>query len=94
MVGNEPQSAGNSEPALQQCVTCHSGGGISSLNSPAHLLRPNGAQPDPNEAPPNRPKESASQWWASDSSETTNWKNDRYDWGLLNGYWKSSAGSH
>ena len=85
---------GSSEPALQQCAICHSRGGISSLNSRAHLLRPNGAQQDPNEAQPDRPKESASQWWASDSSETVTWKHDRYDWGLLNGYWRSDNRLH
>lgn len=85
---------GSSEPFLQQCVECHSGGGINSLNSRAHLLRPNGAQPDPNEAQPDRPKESAPQWWDSDSNETIDWKHDRYDWGLLNGYWRSDNKLH
>ncbi len=33
----------------------------------------------------------APRWWL-DVGET-NWKQDRYDWGLLNGYWKASAKS-
>jgi hypothetical protein len=84
---------GSSEPFLQLCVFCHSGGGINSLNSRAHLLRPNGAQPDPNEVHADRP-EAATQWWASDNNETIDWKRDRYDWGLLNGYWRSHNKLH
>jgi hypothetical protein len=84
---------GISEPFLQLCVQCHSGGGINSLNSRAHLLRPNGAQPDPNEVHADRP-EAATQWWASDNNETIDWKHDRYDWGLLNGYWRSDNKLH
>jgi hypothetical protein len=87
---NRPQS---SVPALQQCAICHSRGGISSLNSRAHLLRPNGAQPDPNEVHPDRPREAATQWSAIDN-ETIAWKHDRYDWGLLNGYWRSDNRLH
>jgi hypothetical protein len=82
------------EPALQQCTICHSGGGINSLNSRAHLLRPNGAQPDPNEVHADRPREAATQWWAGDNNETIDWKHDRYDWGLLNGYWRSNKRLH
>lgn len=82
------------EPALQQCAVCHSSGGINSLNSRAHLLRPNGAQPDPNEVHPDRPRETATQWWATDNNETIGWKHDRYDWGLLNGYWRSGNRLH
>jgi hypothetical protein len=85
---------GSSEPALQQCVQCHSGGGINSLNSRAHLLRPNGAQADPDEVPADRQREAATQWWASDNNETIDWKHDRYDWGLLNGYWRSGNRLH
>ena len=81
------------EPALQQCAVCHSRGGINSLNSRTHLLRPNGAQPDPNEVPAH-PREVATQWWASDNNETIDWKHDRYDWGLLNGYWGSGNRLH
>jgi hypothetical protein len=85
---------GSSEPALQQCASCHFRGGINSLNSRAHLLRPNGAQPDPNAVHPDHPKEAVMQWWSSDNNETVDWKHDRYDWGLLNGYWRSSNTLH
>lgn len=84
---------GSSEPALQQCAICHSRGGIGSLNSRAHLLKPNGAQLDPNEVHLDRP-EATTQWWASDNNETIDWKRDRYDWGLLNGYWRSGNRLH
>src|SRR5580658_2262179 len=90
---NRPPSPASSEAALQQCAVCHFGGGISSLNSRAYLLRPNGAQSDPNEAHPNSPQVTP-RWWASDQDETIGWKQDRYDWGLLNGYWKSANSVH
>jgi len=80
---------GSRESALQQCAICHPGGGIKSLSSRAQLLRPNGAQPDPQEGPADRRNKAAPRWWASD--ETIFWKHDRYDWGLLNGYWRSSG---
>ncbi|MGA8216104.1 MAG: hypothetical protein WB799_21115 [Candidatus Sulfotelmatobacter sp.] len=85
---------GSSEPALQMCVECHSGGGINSLNSRAQLLKPNAAQPDPAATPPDRLRDAAPQWWTSDNGETIDWKHDRYDWGLLKGYWKSSGRFH
>lgn len=84
----------SSEPALRQCAICHSGGGINSLNSRAQLLKPNGAQPDPDEAPAGRLRDAAPQWWTSDNNETIDWKHNRYDWGLLNGYWKSNGRLH
>jgi hypothetical protein len=86
--------AGSFVPALQECASCHSRGGINSLNSRAHLLKPNGAQADPNETPSGHPREPALQWSASDGEETITWKRGRYDWGLLNGYWRSGVGSH
>jgi len=68
--------------ALQSCLSCHSGGGLHSLNSLEKLLKPNrkqrinvGAEPYP------------ARWWVN--SGTPSWKRDRYDWGLLNGYWKA-----
>jgi hypothetical protein len=70
-------------PALQTCLMCHSRGGLHSLNSLEKLLKPNWRQRDPGDAPyPPR-------WWL-DTGETE-WKRDRYDWGLLNGYWNASA---
>jgi len=77
----------SSVSALQECPVCHSAGGINSLNSRRKLLRPNELQHDsPGGHGP------GPYWWASD--ETTDWKHDRYDWGLLNGYWRSGNRSH
>jgi hypothetical protein len=71
-------------PALQSCLSCHSGGGVRSFNSLDKLFKPNRRQQDPpdNGAYPAR-------WWLNDGSVA--WKQDRYDWGLLNGYWKTAA---
>lgn len=71
-------------PALQQCLSCHSGGGVRSLNSLEKILKPNGRQHDPpdNGAYPAR-------WWLNDGTE--GWKRQRYDWGLLNGYWSAAV---
>ena len=85
---------GSSEPALQQCAICHSGRGINSLNSRARLLKPNGAQSEPNEPHSDGLQEATPLWWTSDNNETIDWKRDRYDWGLLNGYWRSGKKLH
>jgi hypothetical protein len=71
-------------PVLRGCLTCHSGGGVRSFNSLDKLLKPNRRQQDPpaNGAYPAR-------WWLNDGTQT--WKQDRYEWGLLSGYWKSGA---
>jgi hypothetical protein len=75
----------SSVSALQECPVCHSAGGINSLNSRRMLLKPNELQHDrPGGYGP------GPYWWASD--ETKDWKHDRYDWGLLNGYWRSGNG--
>jgi hypothetical protein len=65
---------------MQRCVDCHSGGGITSFNSLDSLLKPNRRQTDPQDAAygPDYFNESAALWW----------KENRYDWGLLNGYWR------
>jgi len=76
------------DPALQQCIVCHAGGGISSLNSRRALLKPNELQHDS----VGGTVASGPYWWASD--QTTDWKYDRYDWGLLNGYWSSAGKPH
>jgi hypothetical protein len=68
-----------------RCAICHSAGGINSLNSRRRLLKPNSLQHDSADGDPPR-------WWEND--ETVQWKQDRYDWGLLNGYWKLGEGSH
>jgi hypothetical protein len=68
-------------PALQTCLACHIKGGVRSLNSLGKLLKPNWRQRDFGDEPyPPR-------WWLN--AGTTDWKRDRYDWGLLNGYWRS-----
>jgi hypothetical protein len=69
-------------PALQGCLSCHSGGGVRSLNSLDKLLKPNRRQQD---APDKGG--SAGRWWLYGGAEA--FKQDRYDWGLLNGYWKT-----
>jgi hypothetical protein len=72
----------NRIPETQTCVWCHSGGGVSSFNSRSSLFRPNRRQQDPD-----NPQYGPIYW--GDSS-TIAWKQNRYDWGLLNGYWKAS----
>jgi len=66
---------------MQGCLSCHSGGGISSFNSRDSLLKPTRRQRDPQDVTygPRYWNESAALWW----------KENRYDWGLLNGYWKN-----
>lgn len=73
-------------PELQQCVWCHSGGGVNSFNSRSSLFRPNLRQQDP-ENPQYGPI-----YWGD--SSTLAWKQNRYDWGLLNGYWRTTAPPH
>jgi hypothetical protein len=65
---------------MQRCLSCHSGGGISSFNSLDSLLKPARRQSDPQDITygPRYWNESTALWW----------KGNRYDWGLLNGYWK------
>jgi len=72
----------NHIPEMQTCVWCHSGGGVSSFNSRSSLFRPNRRPQDPN-SPQYGPI-----YWGD--STTIAWKQNRYDWGLLNGYWKAS----
>ena len=70
-----------SAPTMQRCLWCHSGGGISSFNSLDSLLKPTRRQRDPQDVNygPRYWNEEAALWW----------KENRYDWGLLNGYWKN-----
>ena len=72
-------------PILDRCVTCHSAPGINSLDSRSKLLKPNYLQRDSESAYPTR-------WWENDG--TIYWKQERYDWGLLNGFWKASERFH
>jgi hypothetical protein len=78
----DPRSESNAIPIVKSCAWCHSGGGIRSLNSREALLRPSRMQmepPDPDYGPI---------YWGD--SLATDWKQNRFDWGLLNGYWKST----
>ena len=70
-------------PILEECFMCHRGVGINSLNSRANLLRPNSLQQDHTYAYPPR-------WWENDA--TVDWKQTRFDWGLLRGYWAAAQG--
>jgi hypothetical protein len=72
----------NTIPELHTCVWCHSGGGVSSFNSRSSLFRPNRRQRDL-DTPQYGPV-----YWGDPT--TIAWKQNRYDWGLLNGYWKAS----
>ena len=72
----------NRIPEVQTCIWCHSGGGVSSFNSRSSLFRPNRRQQDPD-----NPQYGPVYWG---DFATIAWKQNRYDWGLLNGYWKAS----
>lgn len=74
-------------PVLETCFECHRGAGINSLNTRNRLLKPNWLQ---HEFPPGA-YDPAHPWW---EYENTYWKQNRYEWGLLSGYWKAKAGSH
>jgi hypothetical protein len=67
---------------LDRCAGCHSAPGINSLQSRRQLLKPNAAQLDTD--PPYD-----SVWW--ETQYAVAWKTNRYDWGLLNGYWQAST---
>lgn len=87
--GTEPSGRpGSIEEApveLQHCIWCHSGGGVHSLNSREALLRPNRMQMEPENS------DYGSIYWGDSSA--IDWKQNRYDWGLLNGYWKAASAS-
>jgi hypothetical protein len=69
-------------PTMQTCLQCHSGGGISSFNSLDSLLKPTRLQQEP------RDVNYGPRYWTN--SNAIWWKENHYDWGLLNGYWKAS----
>jgi len=76
---------------LDRCVGCHSAPGIHSLQTRSLLLKPNRSQVDPaNGNDPDRVP--YGQWW--ENADTIDWKQNRYDWGLLNGYWAAGSGSN
>ena len=66
---------------LQSCVWCHNGGGVRSLNSRASLLKPNRRQQEP------RDVNYGPIYWSDGTA--VGWKANRFDWGLLSGYWKA-----
>jgi hypothetical protein len=68
-------------PVMQMCLDCHSGGGISSFNSLDSLLKPTRLQEEP------RDVNYGPSYWSN--SNAVGWKENSYDWGLLNGYWKA-----
>lgn len=68
-------------PILSLCSECHRGAGIHSLNTVGVLIKPKYLQQDAMWEYPHR-------WWENDG--TIYWKQQRYDWGLLNGYWMAS----
>jgi hypothetical protein len=72
-------------PVLRLCAECHRGAGIQSLNTREVLLKPRFLQQDATWTYPPR-------WWENDG--TIYWKQQRYDWGLLNGYWSASERLH
>jgi len=88
--GDDPLEGSPGRPALadrtfremQSCIWCHSGGGVRSLNSRNSLLKPNRLQHEP------RSIEYGPIYWGE--SAAVDWKANHYDWGLLNGYWKSA----
>jgi len=69
-----------SPAVLQECVMCHHEPGIASLNSRRNLVKPSYLEQFIDYDPPNR-------WWDNDG--TIYFKKDRFDWGLLNGYWNT-----
>jgi hypothetical protein len=72
-------------PITKMCAECHRGSGINSLNTREVLLKPRFLQQDATWTYPPR-------WWENDG--TIYWKQQRYDWGLLNGYWTASDRLH
>ena len=70
-----------SPPTMQRCVICHLGGGITSFSSLDSLLKPTRLQQEP------RSVDYGPRYWSE--SNALWWKENHYDWGLLNGYWKA-----
>lgn len=81
--GNSKPAADKPLPELQTCVWCHSGGGVRSLNSRDSLLKPSRMQQEPQ-----NPEYGPIYWGDAAAIE---WKQNHFDWGLLNGYWKATA---
>lgn len=77
-----PEKPGSSpQPIMKRCSACHSGGGVRSLESVDSLLKPARRQQEP------RDVNYGPRYWSENSAIW--WKENRYDWGLLNGYWNA-----
>ncbi len=76
-----PRAMASTITEMQTCVWCHNGGGIQSLNSRDALLKPRRRQQEP------RSVEYGPIYWSDGTSLA--WKENRFDWGLLNGYWRT-----
>lgn len=70
-------------PVLQQCVMCDRRAGIQSLDIRGKLLKSRFLQQD-------APWTAVPYSWDDGS---ISWKQTRYDWGLLNGYWQTRTAS-
>ncbi len=82
---DSPRSEG--QPVeLQTCLWCHSGGGVRSLNSRSSLLKPNRLQQEPQNA------DYGAIYWGDNAA--ISWKQNHYEWGLLNGHWKAAPAPH
>jgi hypothetical protein len=79
---NQRVSLDKHRPVLEECVQCHRDPGINSVNTRGRLLKPNWLE---QEFPAGVPE--GSPW---EYGQDIGWKQDRYDWGLLNGYWNST----
>jgi hypothetical protein len=88
-MGNDPidSASGRVEhlnsqpPTMETCLNCHSGGGVTSFNSLDSLLKPTRRQQEPKDV------NYGPRYWSE--SKALWWKENRYDWGLLNGYWNA-----
>ncbi|MGA7028446.1 MAG: hypothetical protein WBY24_07340 [Candidatus Acidiferrales bacterium] len=79
---------------LESCVMCHRAAGIASLNSRSRLLKPYWLNHDypSTESDSERVFRSEHKWW--EETQDMGWKKNRYEWGLLSGYWKSGGEAH
>jgi len=71
-------------PVLKTCFECHLGQGINSLNTRSHLLKPDWLTHEY----PAGSYQAPLPWWGYLDAH---WKQSRYDWGLLSGYWKANG---
>jgi hypothetical protein len=76
----------NYSPVLTECVFCHQGAGVNSLNSRVKLLKPHVLQEDRSSG------FLGPHWWQD--ARTLSWKQSRDDWAALTAYWKAGDGSH